>query len=203
MSEEITQWLKNIDQDPDLAMNVLWEHFFTRLVQRAKKEVSKRPQRSKDEEDVAVEVMHSFYKGLSRGRFENIQNREELWKVLVTLATRKAARAYRENQTLKRGGGDVRGESVFLNSPGGIGNATGEFDERFEEIVFQEMLECLESLNDPTLKKVAQLRLEGYSIQEIALKMNVVPRTIDRKLQRIRIAWEENNYGPDAHQKND
>jgi DNA-binding CsgD family transcriptional regulator len=39
------------------------------------------------------------------------------------------------------------------------------------------------------LQQVAQLTLEGYSIQEIADKLGCVRRTVDRKLERIRDKW--------------
>jgi DNA-directed RNA polymerase specialized sigma24 family protein len=46
------------------------------------------------------------------------------------------------------------------------------------------------------LRRVALMRLEGLSIDEIAAALDVVPRTVERKLARIREIWLEAG-GPD------
>jgi DNA-directed RNA polymerase specialized sigma24 family protein len=48
----------------------------------------------------------------------------------------------------------------------------------------------LAALGEPTLKTIAVSRLEGYSVDEIAVALGVAPRTVDRKLQVIRALWE-------------
>ena len=192
--QEITLLLKKIDEMPNAAMEGIWEYFFERLVQRAKLEISNGTQRIKDEEDVAIETMNSFYKGLKAGRFDEIENRDELWRLLVTIAARKAKRLFRDAKARKRGGGEVRGESVFLKSNSsdgrGIENAAVDRKDQFADIVFQEMLDSLNKLEDQTLRLIAQRRLEGYTITEIADELKVVPRTVDRKIKRIRTLWD-------------
>jgi len=62
--------------------------------------------------------------------------------------------------------------------------------DQFVDLVFSEMLERLTELGDGTLRIVAKRKLEGFTIAEIAEELNVVPRTIDRKIQRIKSIWE-------------
>ena len=44
---------------------------------------------------------------------------------------------------------------------------------------------------DPTLRLIAQRRLEGWSHDEIAVAVGCTSRTVIRKLKRIRQEWEE------------
>jgi DNA-directed RNA polymerase specialized sigma24 family protein len=46
-------------------------------------------------------------------------------------------------------------------------------------------------LNDEELNSVALLRMEGYTVDEIAARLGCVARTVKRKLQLIRDIWKE------------
>ena len=48
----------------------------------------------------------------------------------------------------------------------------------------------LELLSDPELRRIALLKLEGYSNSEIADLKGCTERTVERKLERIRTKWE-------------
>jgi DNA-directed RNA polymerase specialized sigma24 family protein len=45
-------------------------------------------------------------------------------------------------------------------------------------------------LRDPELEQVALLKMDGYSLEEIAARLGCVPRTVRRRLQLIRHIWE-------------
>jgi DNA-directed RNA polymerase specialized sigma24 family protein len=46
-------------------------------------------------------------------------------------------------------------------------------------------------LGDVELRSVALWKVEGYTNEEIAEKLGCVVRSVERKLQRIRILWAE------------
>ena len=182
--------------DPD-AQHVLWEKYFTRLVGYARRKLQDMPRRVADEEDVALSAMHSFCRGMADGRFDHLDNRHDLWKLLVTITARKACAQRRRHFARKRGGGCVAGESMFLrddqsgHNPG-IGAVLG--DEPTPELACMVADECrqmLDALGDETLRQVALLTLEGYSAAEIAGKLGCVRRTVERKLERIRDKWSK------------
>jgi len=66
-----------------------------------------------DEEDIALSAFNSFFRGATEGRFQQLNNSEDLWQVLAMLAERKAIKTFRRERAEKRGGGQVRDESVF------------------------------------------------------------------------------------------
>ena len=67
-----------------------------------------------DEEDVALSAFKSFCFGVAEERFPDLSDRGNLWAVLVIIATRKAQAFVETQNRHKRGGGKVRGDSVFI-----------------------------------------------------------------------------------------
>jgi DNA-directed RNA polymerase specialized sigma24 family protein len=47
----------------------------------------------------------------------------------------------------------------------------------------------LDQLDEP-LQQIAIMKMEGYTDGEIAEKLGVVTRTVERKMARIRAKWE-------------
>lgn len=60
----------------------------------------------------------------------------------------------------------------------------------FAAIVVEEFEELLGKLDDESLRTIALYKFEGYTNDEIAEKLDCVSRTVARKLERIRRAWE-------------
>ena len=193
----ITGVLQRLQTGDDRAAAVIWERYFQKLVRLAAHRLRSIPRRAADEEDVAISAMNSFLMGMQEQRFDHLANRDELWKLLVTITIRKSNALQRRHFTQKRGGGDVRGESVFerpgtagaADHPGLAGQAddepTPELATEFAEYVDQ----LLGLLDKGNLREVAVLRLEGHSNAEIAERLNRSIGTIERKLGLIRDVW--------------
>jgi DNA-directed RNA polymerase specialized sigma24 family protein len=159
----------------------------------ARKALAALPNCGVDAEDAAQGAFVSFWRALDGGRGFEFANRNDLWKLLGIMTTRKARKMARRQLAKKRGGGrirletDLRGaatEQMPVDSPLDSGSAEirpAEFD-----LCCEEMLLAL----DDEHRTTAILRLQGYSSQEIASRLNCSPRSIQRKLQVIRGAWE-------------
>ncbi|MDR2706039.1 MAG: hypothetical protein LBC02_09700 [Planctomycetaceae bacterium] len=198
MSEQVSSWVLHLaDGDEEVARKI-WNEYFGRLVRLARRKLDGMPLRDVDEEDVALSAMNSFYHGMAQQKFGNVKNREDLWKLLVTITARKATAKLRRHYAQKRGGGSIRGESVFgqkeeLNR-NGIGNVLGT--EPTPELALAVVENCqilLDKLGDETLRQIALLTLEGHRTEEIAVKLGCVRRTVERKIERIREIWSEEN----------
>jgi DNA-directed RNA polymerase specialized sigma24 family protein len=195
-AEEVTQWIDKLSGGDQRAAQVLWETYFSRLVSFARRKLEGLPLRAADEEDVALSAMYSFCRGMERHRFDHVHDRDDLWKLLVTITARKACAERRRQHAIKRGGGQVRGESVFFDRDHengreeGIGAILGE--EPTPELACMVAENCrmmLDNLEDEMLRQVAVFALEGYTPQEIAERLGCVRRTVERKLERIRDKW--------------
>lgn len=175
--------------DPE-AVEQLWQRYFLRLVGLARKKLDGMPKRASDEEDVALSAFHSFCHNAEQGRFPQLLDREGLWRLLVTLTVRKAAHRIRDEQRLKRGGAMDHVSDTDSN-PILEEILSEEPDPMIANIAIEEHQRLMDLLEDQELQQVAVSRMEGYSVEEIAQKMNYAPRSIQRKLKMIRAIWEK------------
>ena len=188
----VSHWLGPLQEgDPD-AVQRLWERYFQRLIELARKKLRALPHREAAE-DVALSAFDSFCRGAGRGRFPQLADRESLWRLLVVIT-----RARRRTTSATRIGRSAA-EAV------GLGSAPPDADMEayLEQIVSREPTpefaaqaaeECrhlLGLLGDPELESIALLRMEGYTVEEIGERLGYVPRTIKRKLRLIRGLWEQ------------
>ena len=92
MSREgsVTCWIQLLSTGDPAAAQRLWERYFRRLVGLARTKLRGAPRRAADEEDVALSAFVSFFRGAARGRFPRLEDREDLWRLLVVITARKA-----------------------------------------------------------------------------------------------------------------
>ncbi len=199
-SDEVTMWLGRACEGDEQAVQEIWQQYYDRLVHLARRKLGPMGRRSADEEDVALSAFHSFYRGASQGRFPKLNDRHDLWKLLVTITCRKAIGQIKSATAQKRGGGQVRGESIFQKAgesdsgTGGIGQVLGEQPTpELAAMVAETCDHLLDQLDDQMLREIATLKMEGYSNEEIAEKLDCVTRTVERKLARIREIWVEHD----------
>lgn len=193
--DPIEQWLSGLKQGESLATEAIWKQYFEKLVRLARTKLHGMPGRSFDEEDIALSAMNSFFKGAQAGKFPKLDDHQDLWRLLVTITARKAIKRQRRAFAAKRGGGNVRGESVFIPAGDaaegpGIGGVLGT--EPTPELAAQMAETCqdmLEVLDDEVLQEIAQFKLKGFTNEEIAQRLDCTTRTVERKLERIRRKW--------------
>src|SRR4051812_4250847 len=178
----------------DSAAEQLWQRYFDQLVRLAQARLKSAPRGVADEEDVALSAFDSFCRGAVRGRFPRLGDRDDLWRLLVTITARKAIDHVQSERRQRRGGGRVIDEAhVDAMGPEGgrwLEQVVGR--EPTPEFVAQVVEECrhlLEGLGDEGLRTVALLRMEGYGNDEIAQRLGCGLRSVERKLERIRKRW--------------
>jgi DNA-directed RNA polymerase specialized sigma24 family protein len=196
----ITEWLGNLREGDQAAAQPLWERYFSKLVTvaRTKLRRMRRTTADEDEEDAALSAFNSFCAGAARGKFPQLADRDDLWRLLVVITARKAmAQANRQGRQ-KRGGGRVVEEAVLFGH--GLGNADGSIagleriaadgpTPEFAAMIAEECKRLLDALDDESLKQVAVSRMEGYSNDEIADQLGCARRTVARRLDLIRKTW--------------
>jgi DNA-directed RNA polymerase specialized sigma24 family protein len=193
----VTQWLDRLRAGDPAAAQHLWEHYFHRLVGLARTKLQGAPRRAADEEDVALSAFDSFCRGAERGQFPQLKDRDNLWRLLVTLTVRKAARLARDEQCQKRGGGAVLGEAALTaaaaaETPTGLEEVIGrEPTPEFAAQVAEECQRLLGLLGNDELRSIALGKMEGYTNAEIAARLDCAPATVERRLQVIRRLWEK------------
>jgi DNA-directed RNA polymerase specialized sigma24 family protein len=198
--ESVTQWISQLQAGDRAAAQKLWERYFLRLVGLARAKFQGAPRPAADEEDVALSAFDSFCRGAEHGRFPQLSDRDNLWRLLVTITARKAYQLARHEGCQKRGGHAVVGEGALPGPDDSLAEAQGmeqflsrEPTPEFAAQVAEEFRRRLESLPQPELRAVAQWKMEGYTNEEIASKLGCAVRSVERRLRVIRSCWSHDD----------
>tara|TARA_R110002049_G_scaffold2750_9_gene22392 strand:- start:68919 stop:69542 length:624 start_codon:yes stop_codon:yes gene_type:complete len=195
-NQDVTAIIRRLEEGDVSASVELWNYCFPRLLSYCRGKLPEHMRRVLDEEDVALSAFKSFCLGAGQGAFGDIKGRDELWKLLFCIAGRKAGGYLRHQTRQKRGGGQVVGESIFQSEghdsvDTGIDQVAG--DAESPATIAQFANECqvlLDMLQDDNLQTIALLRIEGYSVDEIAERIGCAKRTVERRLNLIREIWK-------------
>jgi DNA-directed RNA polymerase specialized sigma24 family protein len=192
----VSRWLDGLKAGDAADIERLWSRYFEKLVRLAGSKLPGNALRSFDAEDVALSAFHSLCDRVGRGDYAALTDRDDFWRLLATIATRKAYAQVRHQTRQKRGGGRVMGESIFLElgdeGDGGFAAYLSREPTPDDAAQFTEDCErLLDKLGDPVLRAIAVGKLAGQSSEELAKQLQVSVRTIDRKLRVIRALWEE------------
>lgn len=189
----VSGWIDRLRAGDEAAVQPLWERYFHQLVQLARKKLRHLPRGPADEEDVALSAFDSFCRHAQQGNYPNLHDRDSLWRLLATITARRASHLQRDASRKKRRGAqddipwpwecnpDVgKMERIFSREP----------DPEFAALMAEECSRLLHGLKDYKLQNVALWRMEGYTVEEIAQKLDMVPRSVKRKLSVIRNIWQ-------------
>ncbi len=178
----------------DMAASLIWQRYFRDLLELARKNLDKRVRIRTDEEDVVLSMFQSFCARQGRGEFD-LADRDELWRLLVTITLRKARNAARDHHRDRRNIAreqtlDVAADDDQSCPDWALEQMDTSTPSPSEAAVLNEALERrLESLVDSELRQIALWRLEGYTNREIADQLDCTERSVERKLERIRKKW--------------
>lgn len=188
----ITRFLGPLKAGDEDAIQKIWEVYFGRLVQMARKKLGGGPRRVADEEDAALSAFDDFCRGAAEGRFPRLFDRDDLWQILLVLTARKTANLLKRENTLKRGAGLVR--TTLDSSATNFGLADlidREPDPALAAEITEQCRNLLGKLPDESLRAVAVWKLEGHTNEEIAAKIGRSLGSVERKLRVIRTLWEQ------------
>ena len=189
----VTHQISLLKEGDDAAAHKLWQRYFQRLVRLARRNLRPNSRRSADEEDVALMAFANFCRRAGQGQFPKVQHRGDLWPLLVTLTVRMAIDHVRHEDRQKRGG-PAPDDPKSPPRDRSRRHDTGQIADRqpTPEFLAQVSEECerlLSALDDTELKSIAMWKCEGYTNEEIAARLGVVLRTVERKVHQIRQRW--------------
>jgi DNA-directed RNA polymerase specialized sigma24 family protein len=188
----VSHWLANpssalCDEGPDL----LWKRFGMRLVRLARKQLKFTHDRSYDAEDLVQSAFRELHRGIDEGNFSALANRQQLWKLLVTISLNKSRNVRRDNLRHKRRHSKLTSTAAHLQ----LGKIL-EDPKRSPELVAMvadqcEFLLSRLDLSDPSgkLRRIALMRLDGASKTQIAIALGCTRRTVVARIDWIQSIW--------------
>lgn len=180
--ETVSHWLLGLRDGESLAAQNLWNRYFERLVPIAQKRLA-RLARDRSGEDIALSAMKSMMIGVQENRFPSLHDREGLWPLLVTITARKAVSEQRRQLAASR---SPNREVAYDDVADYLGVDPSP---EFAVEVADELERLAIALADNDLKRLVELKLSGWTNDEIAEDLGCTTRTITRKLTRIRQEW--------------
>lgn len=192
----VSRWMDQVRQGDEEAAQKLWERYFDQLIHLARNQLRGLPKGPADEEDVVLHTFDSFCRGAQEGRFPELSDRNNLWRLLIAMTANKAKDLARHERRQKRGGGKVLNEGAFTGGDDSRPSPLLDVISRdptpeFAAELAEDVERRLDQLDDETLRQIALWKMEGHQNDEIAEKLGCVSRTVERKLQLIRRLWTE------------
>lgn len=186
-SHSVSIWIEAAKNGDEKAGQALFERYFNQLVNLSRTRVQ-RKRRVEDEEDAAIQAMHSFLAGISDGKYSQVNDRSALWPLLVDIVIKNSKKQLRKQYAAKRNDVAVGGESVFFNASDGnkqiADYAMFEADE-YDSIELIEILQKVREQLSDTEREIFELKLQQKSNREIAEILGRPSRTIDRKVSNV------------------
>ena len=188
LDQSVTNWIVALRDGDHIAAQNLWTFLRRRLVSHAERRVDRAG--SYDEEDVALSAFGVLCAGIQEGRYDEIDNRDDLWRLLAVITTNKARkRALHENR-VKRGGkfSRIADEEAFFETVTSVDPPP--------DLVISMQEECERMLNllgQDELKMVVLLKVEGYTNEEIGKAIGCTRRSVQRRLALVKNIWTEDS----------
>lgn len=179
-NRELLELWRGGDED---AAKKLFDCYAARLLALARKRISQRMARRVDPEDIVQSVFRTFFARAKEGQFK-FDDEDDLCKLLVRITVHKTLRHVEFHKAAKR-------------DPGREAAQADDSHERVRDLLDSEptpqaaiaFLDELENFLDqlrPEERQILEMRLQGFSNDEICAKLGIYDRKIRRVLERIR-----------------
>ena len=186
-TQSVTRLIRAAQQDRASAVGPLLAAYFDRLVQLARQRLQNLPGMANYDEDVALRSFYSVYRRVrDPERPLQLMGRDDLWRLLAARTISRAIDLIRRHRP-----GEVPNEYNLEQL------LTREPTPEEAAATADECRRLLDLLEEPELRQIALWKVEGYTNEEIAARLDCVPRTVERKVSRIRLLWQHELKGLD------
>ncbi|MFO0888272.1 MAG: ECF-type sigma factor [Isosphaeraceae bacterium] len=205
----VTRWIGDLKAGDTRALAALWDRYFTMLVRkiRARLCASRAPTAVSDEEDLALSVINALNSGIRNGRFPDLDDRDDLWRVLAHLVKCKLIDRQRREHTGKNPDLKTIREADMIVRACEVNGAklpmldgllaAGPTPEMTAELA-EELRLRRDALGRSDYRRIAELKLMGYTNSEIALELGCMVRSVQLKLELMRKRWKKTDTQAEA-----
>lgn len=181
--DTINDWIERFAADDDDAATPIVDACYDRLVRFARNRLKGLPPQIADDEGAVVSAFRSFFSGVRGRQYDRLENREDLWRVLATITARKAIAQYRRHWKQS-------GERDHVQRVPDFERIASADPSPVEVAAFLDDCRArVDRLENETLRRIALLKLEGHTTGEIAERLGVHVRSVQRKLKLIETQW--------------
>ncbi len=179
--------------DQDAAREIV-DRYLDRLLTLARRRISQRLASRVDPEDIVQSVFRTFFVRLKEGQFV-FQDQDDLCKLLMRITLHKTLRQVAYHKAAKR--------DPSLETPQGSHHSeqlSALFDQEPTQeatVTFLDQLEHFLTQLRPQEREILEMRLQGFSNEEIAKKLGIYDRKIRRVIEHVRDIALKEGLSPD------
>lgn len=179
----------------EAAARRLFDTYVDRLVALARRRISQRLASRVDPEDIVQSVYRTFFSRAKKGQFQ-IENQDDLCKLLMRITVHKTLRQVAFHKAAKRDPSHETAQGEHANEL--MMEILDREPTPDSAVAFIDHLEKFLSTLRPKDRQILELRMQGYSNEEIAKKLDTSDRSIRRVVERIRGMAEQEGFAPNA-----
>ena len=181
MDDEVIELVSRWRRGDQAAAKGLFDRYVARLMELVRSRLSAKLAQRIDPEDVVQSAYRSFFCGARQGNFE-LRQGGDLWRLLVATTLHKLHDQVKRHQAARR--------SVRAEEPRGAANdANGTAESRepspLEAAAVVDTLEAVMRNLEPAERRMLELRLQGYNLDEIGVEARCSRQTVRRVLERV------------------
>ena len=180
-------------QGDENAARAIVDRYVDRLMTLARRRLSQRLASRVDPEDIVQSAFRSFFARAKEGRFV-FAEQDDLCKLLVRMTLHKTLRqvafhkAAKRNPSAETEQGEHHQERLLALLDG---EPTAE-----TEVAFLDQLEHFFAQLRPQERQILEMRMQGYSNDEIAAQLGIYDRKIRRVIEHVRAIAEKEGIAP-------
>ncbi len=183
--EETQQIVQRFRNGDSRAANEIFSRYVDRLVGIARGRLSAKLGRRVDPEDIVQSAYRSFFSHVRKGEYA-LASSGELWRLLVAITLNKLRGQVEFHTAAKRALSAEQSSQANPNLP------AAELAAISREPTPDEAAELVEQINllmvglDESQRRMLEMRLQGYQIEEIATEVGRSERGVRRLLDKIK-----------------
>ena len=203
-SEKLQHLLRAASSGDSVAYDELWGMFYPKLKAAVRHKVASMPRLANDASDLTSEALQSFFRRAFVDQEFDLNCPNSVWQLLKLITMRHVNDVLKGLKAAKRGGGVVPVSLESLGKsfrPGDAGSDSNndlgamvpdvKQSEPSDEIEWSDLLDrLLAAIEDTTARQILLLRLEHHSNSEIADRLQISIRTVQRHLKVIAGLWQ-------------
>jgi RNA polymerase sigma-70 factor (ECF subfamily) len=183
-----TDLVRRLREGSNTAAREVFDRYVERLLGLAKRRIGARMNSRVDPEDVVQSVFRSFFSRMKNDQFV-IGAEDDLFKLLVRITVHKTLRQIAHHKAAKRNPSQETGQGSDAHEM--LMQAMDAEPTPETVVTFMDHLEHFMQQLPEQDRQILELRLQGFSTEEIAEKLGSYDRKIRRVLERIRAVAEE------------
>jgi len=188
-ADESIQLVERYRQGDEDAAKALFARYVGRLTSLAHSRLSAKLARRIDAEDVVQSVYRSFFVRAREGQYE-LHHSGDLWRLLAVITMNKLRRKVEHHTAAKRQVNQEQSDAGEEGLPLYHEALTRE-PSPVETLAVLEEIDLLTRGLTDVQKRMVELRLQGYLIEEIAEAVARSERTVRRVLEKVKCCLEQ------------